>query len=114
MLKRNRWIFFGLSLMLVLLVVQSRTPGQYDDFANCLSEKNAEIYGSDRCINCQEQKSLFGKSFKNLNYINCDFSRETCVNELIYGLPTWKINEKMLVGTQSLEILAFETGCELT
>lgn len=46
-------------------------PGEYDNFAKCLSEKDVKFYGAFWCPNCNDQKALFGKSNKYLNYIEC-------------------------------------------
>src|SRR3989338_281740 len=40
-------------------------PGEYDNFAKCLSEKGAVMYGAmDWCKYTQAQKAMFGKSFR--------------------------------------------------
>lgn len=83
-------------------------PGPYDNFAKCLTEKGAAIYGAlDWCKYTQAQKAMFGNSFKYLNYH--DF------NELpgIKKTPTWVINGAWYENVQSFEKLAALTGCEL-
>jgi len=88
-------------------------PGEYDSFTKCLTEKGATVYGTDWCKFCQEQKSLFGKSFKHINYINCDIKKEICIRERIEGYPTWIINGEKYPGLKSLESLSALSGCEL-
>ena len=39
--------------------------------AQCLTGRNAELFGSDYCKECEEQKKLFGSSFKTIVYIDC-------------------------------------------
>lgn len=53
-------------------------PGEYDEFARCLSSKNITMYGTDWCRYCKKQKSMFGKSFKYVNYVNCDYEKIKC------------------------------------
>ena len=36
-------------------------PGQYDNLAQCLTDKGAKFYGAFWCSHCQEQKAEFGK-----------------------------------------------------
>ena len=82
--------------------------GPYDNFAKCLSEKGAVMYGAmDWCKYTQAQKAMFGKSFKYLNYHE--------FNELpgIKKTPTWVINGAWYENVQAFEKLAALTGCKL-
>lgn len=85
----------------------SNSPGPYDKFAKCLSDKGAVIYGADWCRYTAEQKAMFGKSFKYLNYE--DFSR----GEDISVTPTWVIDGEKYEKVQSFERLASITGCAI-
>lgn len=83
-------------------------PGPYDNFAKCLSEKGAVMYGAmDWCRFTQGQKAMFGKSFKYVNYHE--------FNELpgIKKTPTWVINGEWHENVQSFEKLGALTGCKL-
>ena len=64
-------------------------------------------------FDCQNQKKLFGKSFKFIDYIDCDRDRALCLSNGVEGYPTWKINGESYPGEQSLERLAQLSGCEL-
>ena len=94
-------------------------PGVYDEFAQCLTDNGAKMYGADWCHNCQTQKKMFGKSFKNyIEYVQCDITPEACEAEGIEGYPTWKKhigNTSVLVGrgVQTFETLTEEFSCEL-
>ncbi len=79
------------------------TPGKYDDFAKCLTEKGAVMYGEDWCQYTNAQKNMFGKSFK---YINYQVKRNLNIR------PTWVINEKTHETVQSFERLSELTGCK--
>ena len=54
------------------------SPGKYDDFAICLAENGAKMYGTDWCSHCKDQKLLFGKSFKYVDYTDCDLNKDAC------------------------------------
>lgn len=84
-----------------------------DEFAQCLTDEGLVMYGTEWCSYCQKQKELFGRAFNQINYIDCDKNRETCALEGIQGYPTWKINEEVYSGVQSLERLSKLTGCKL-
>lgn len=86
---------------------------QYDDFAKCLSVKNAIMYGSDACPACNKQKELFGDSFRYVTYINCMNNQQACSNDNIASIPAWKINNNKYIGVQQLSILAQLSGCSL-
>ena len=79
------------------------SPGRYDNFAKCLTEKGAKMYGEDWCQYTQGQKRMFGKSFKYIDY------------EIKTGLklrPTWIINGETYEKVQSFEALSELTGCK--
>ena len=82
--------------------------GPYDDFAKCLNDKGAVMYGAmDWCHFTQAQKAMFGSSFKYINYHE--------FNELpgIKKTPTWVINGAWHENVQSVDKLAALTGCKL-
>ncbi len=106
----KRLIMIVLPLILVVIVGCGKN---YDDFAACLNEKGAKMYGADWCAHCKEQKKMFGGSFKYVDYINCDFNTDECSEKKIEGYPTWVINDTSYRGVQSLSRLSFLTGCEL-
>ena len=83
------------------------------EFADCLTENNAVMYGTEWCSHCKDQKNLFGEDFKKVNYVNCDYDKASCDAAGVEGYPTWVINGASYPGAQSLERLAELTGCEL-
>lgn len=87
--------------------------GGYDEFTLCLSESGLKMYGTEWCSHCKNQKKLFGNSFKNIDYIDCDKNKDICLSEGIRGYPTWKTNGQKYPGEQSLNKLSELTGCEL-
>ncbi|MBI2672089.1 hypothetical protein HYX16_04100 [Candidatus Woesearchaeota archaeon] len=122
-IKKSHYIL-GLLTVIVLAGIYwgysaSKAPGKYDDFAKCLTEKNAEFYGAWWCPACAQQKKLFGNSMKYVNYIECstpDRSSQTsiCINEKITGYPTWKFNDGTKVsGVLGLDELAQRSECIL-
>ena len=101
-------VVFIILAITVYSVYSMSKPGQYDDFAKCLSDKGAVMYGAmDWCKYTQAQKGMFGKSFKYINYHE--------FNELegIKKTPTWVINGVWYENTQSFDTLAKVTGCRL-
>ena len=83
-----------------------------DDFAKCLAQKGTVMYGAmDRCAFSQEQKPMFGKSFKYINYKEyTEFPKE---KGTIRSTPTWIINDQTYEKVQSFDRLSHLTGCEL-
>jgi len=98
---------------------KNETPKTKQDFfAQCLTDKGAEMYGAYWCGHCQNQKAMFGDSFKFIEYIECDSGGqnahpEKCQKAGVTGYPTWKINGKLMPGEKTLELLANLTGCSL-
>jgi len=88
--------------------------GKYDDFAKCLASKNITMYGAVWCAHCQDQKNLFGDSFKYVSYIECPDDPQKCLNEGVTGYPTWVFPDgRKLIGEQGLEKLSQESDCPL-
>ena len=106
--KQKKTKIIVVSVIVVLLLISASfyfvfRPGKYNDFAKCLTQKGAIMYGEDWCQYTTGQKNMFGNSFKYVNY------------EVKTGLklrPTWIINNKTYETVQSFEHLAFLTGCE--
>lgn len=83
-------------------------PGYYDDFAKCLTENGAVMYGAmGWCKYTQGQKAMFGKSFDYVNYH--EFTELSGIKKT----PTWVINGKWYENTQSFERLSELTGCKI-
>ncbi|MBS3174021.1 hypothetical protein J4399_06710 [Candidatus Woesearchaeota archaeon] len=87
-----------------------------DEFSQCLTDKGVKFYGTYTC--CENQKKLFGDSFKYVVYVECadkdnpQVQTPECEAAGISGYPTWIINDKQYPGEQTLEGLAKLTGCE--
>ncbi len=110
-------IFIGLVVLIGgLLVVNAKTPGKYDDFAQCINDSGAKFFGAFWCPHCQTQKQLFGKSTKKLPYIECsnqDKSQtQVCIDNKIESYPTWDFPDGTRVtGEQTFAQLAEKTSC---
>ena len=87
--------------------------GEFDEFAECLTEEGAIFYGTEWCGFCQQQKAMFGESMEYINFIDCDQNRDECMSEGIRGYPTWKINGELYSGLQQLTRLSDLTGCAI-
>ncbi|MBI4021372.1 MAG: hypothetical protein HY369_03950 [Candidatus Aenigmarchaeota archaeon] len=99
----------------------TQQPGQYDAFAQCLTDQGMVEYGAYWCPNCARQKLDFGNSFRLVNYVECaagdpegKAQPALCDEKGITGYPTWITKDgQRLVGRQSLESLAAASGCPL-
>ncbi len=104
--KRKIKIAIGLLILIAAaaaIAYWALSPGKYDNFAKCLAEKGAVMYGEDWCPYTNAQKAMFGKSFKYINY------------QVKTGLrvrPTWIINESRYETVQSFQRLSELTGCK--
>lgn len=101
-----------------LFVLNAKTPGKYDEFAQCITDSGATFYGASWCAHCQNQKLAFGKSEKLLPYKECSTPNgnnlELCTEDEITATPTWEFADgTRLQGTQTFETLAKMTGCTL-
>ena len=111
--KRSIKKYFIISAVLLIIigivtysVYYYKQPGRYDEFAKCLSGREVVIYGAvEWCRYTQLQKSMFGKSFKYLNYQ--DYRKLDGIKKT----PTWVINGKWYENVQSFDRLKELTGC---
>jgi len=106
-------IIFILIIILATLFITGCTQSKYDSLAQCLSNNNATMYGTNWCSHCKTQKAAFGSSFEKINYIDCDYQKELCIEAGVTGYPTWIINNTKYPGEQPLKKLAYLTGCEI-
>lgn len=114
------WVALVILVVAIVLAVIFFLPKQdsskyenLDEFASCLTEKGAVMYGAYWCSHCQAQKEEFGSSFKNINYVECTEKPDQCTAAGVQGYPTWVIASTTLVGEQTLETLAVHTNCAL-
>ncbi len=125
-MNKNAKIIISLGVVVIIAVLglafwqikqdkkQAETPGQYDAFAQCLADKNVTMYGAAWCTHCQNQKKLFGNSFRLIPYVECPKNTQLCIDKGINGYPTWILPDgKKLEGEQTLEKLSQETGCQI-
>lgn len=101
-------------MSIILSACSSNQPNELDNLAQCLTESGAAMYGTEWCPHCQDQKDMFGSSFKLVSYVDCDTDKQICVDAGIRGFPTWVINKEHFEGAQSLYILAKKSNCTLS
>ncbi len=109
-----------LSIIILIIIFSSFTvysyvkkPGQYNEFAQCLTDKNVVVYGNDYCQYTNQQLNFFGKSKEYLNYVKCADNKKLCDEKGISITPTWEIEGKMYEQIQTFEKLSLLTGCEI-
>lgn len=109
------FICIGLIILLLGLIVNNylKKPGQYDDFAKCLTEKGVVIYGNDFCSYTMGQMNFFGKSKQYLNYVKCVNNKELCDSKGVKVTPTWEIGGKMYEQVQIFDRLAMLSECKV-
>lgn len=120
MKNKNLIIFYvGAAVLVGGIVYYSLQPGKLDEFAKCTKESGATFYGAFWCPHCQEQKKLFGKSMRLVNYIECSTpdgrdQKIICNQKNIEGYPTWEFSDgSRESGVLSMGQLSEKTGCSL-
>lgn len=99
--------------------------GEYNTFAQCLTEKGMVMYGSATCHFCAQQRAMFKSSFDHITEIECDPRNpdpeaERCIAKNIEQTPTWILEDAdgntitdLGSGVQSFETLSEAAGCPL-
>lgn len=113
--------FFLIAIVIVVAIVSSVSApvGVSREFAECVGNSGATMYGAYWCPHCNEQKLEFGDNWKYVGYVECavDDSNEraqACLESDITAYPTWIFGDgSRETGKLSLEHIAEVTGCEL-
>jgi glutaredoxin len=115
MKRENLFLLVPTIIVIAFFGFQFLTQSQvnYDELANCLTEKGITMYGTDWCSACMRQKELFGNSFEHVDYSNCDYEKAECSAAGIRKYPTWVINGIRYEGVKSIEELSSMSGCNL-
>lgn len=118
--KKNTYVSIGVAVLLILAIWvmyflnnKPQQVGMLDEFAKCLTEKGAVMYGTVSCSYCKAEKDSFGSSFQFIKYVECSEDTELCTNERIDGVPTWKIGGMVYEGLQGLQKLSELSSCPL-
>ncbi len=92
---------------------------RYDNFAQCLTSRQATMYGLYWCPHCAEQKEMFGESFHYVHYVECGIKGSTemadiCKTAGVKLFPSWQFGtDPPKEGILSPEALSEKTGCSL-
>lgn len=114
-------IILGIAMLLLSACSPTSNIQQDDlvDFATCLTDQGAKMYGTFWCSHCSSVKNTFGDGFDYINYIECDprgddEQSEFCIQQNIMGYPTWEFSDGTIFeGEPSLEFLSEKTSCPI-
>ncbi|MBW2991002.1 SurA N-terminal domain-containing protein [Candidatus Woesearchaeota archaeon] len=87
------------------------------EFADCLTAKEAVLYGAYWDSSTKKQKDMFGTDINKITYAECgvqgDYRAQevACSEAGIMAYPTWVIDEQKHMGILSLEQLSSLSGC---
>lgn len=117
----------GMGIVIVVVMISSfgvhkinapDNASEYDAFAQCLTDKGVTMYSAWWCPHCQNQKKLFGRSFKKIHSIECaqpgnpNAQTRECQEAKINGYPTWVFADgSRTEGEMSFDALSKKTGC---
>ena len=125
MIVVKAWAFVTIILMLLPILyfnIAVDNGQDYDAFAQCITDKEIQVYGSFWCGSCAKQRELFGDSFEHIIEIEChpqgeNSQTELCLEKEIEGTPTWVlepngVEEDRHVGYMTIEKLEEFSGCK--
>jgi|APSaa5957512576_1039674.scaffolds.fasta_scaffold18951_4 hypothetical protein len=110
-ISKSNLITVGIILVIVIIVILASNkpvPATTKEIVKCIGEK-ATLYTQLGCHACETQEELFGENYQYLNIIDCFYEREQCSG--IEATPTWKINNQLYRGVQSISKLQEITKC---
>ena len=97
----------------------SASGSSIGNFAKCLTEKGAVMYGTFWCPHCAKTKKMFGESFNFIKYVECDPRGDNeqsllCINNEIDKYDTWEFADgSRLISEQTFAQLSEKTGCPI-
>lgn len=112
-------LIVGISLFFIQRMYKAKTENSVlDDFAKCLTDNGVKMYGAFWCPHCNNQKEMFGNSWKFVNYIECSLpnraQNELCRNAGINAYPTWEFSDgNRIEGELTFESLSKNSNCKL-
>jgi len=114
-MKKNSSINIAIVLAIIIfaiIVLMTKSSSQTDkEIVKCIGE-NSVLYNQIGCHYCEKQKEMFGENSKYLNIFLCNSDDwKTCLETGITGTPSWKINNQIYKGVQSIQKLKELTGC---
>ncbi|MBI5798638.1 MAG: hypothetical protein HZB10_01775 [Candidatus Yonathbacteria bacterium] len=123
-MKKNIFlIFLGMIILggIITLMQWSARPkpvAALEEFAQCLTANGVKMYGAYWCPHCQNQKELFGDTFKYVTYIECasneNLEKKVCEKAGVERFPTWFFSDgSRIEGELSLDKLSEKTKCIL-
>lgn len=110
---------FGVVIIVGILAVFFAMPGEHEEFAKCVGSSGAKMYGAYWCTHCEKQKEMFGKSFNNIQYVECSLPNnggqtELCKNAQIIAYPTWEFGSgEKITGELSMQEISIRSGCKI-
>ncbi len=121
--KQNIWVLGTIAVVVLgfafLIYYQNHRSGDYDQLAQCLTDKGAKFYGAFWCPHCQREKAMFGNSARLLPYVECSTADgqgqlPVCNEKNIDGYPTWIFADgSRMSGEIAPKDLAAKAGCTL-
>jgi len=81
-----------------------------EETARCIGN-NSVLYVQLGCSHCRTQENLFGESYKYINFVDCFYERQKCIDLNIQATPTWVIKGEKYSGVQEINKLKELTGC---
>ncbi len=109
-------IFFGLIYFSGDNAPQAQVS---EEFAQCVGNSGAKMFGAYWCSHCQNQKAMFGQYWDEIEYIECSLpggqgQTQECIAEGISSYPTWEFaSGQRISGELSPQQLSQYTGCPL-
>ena len=95
----------------IIIIFFSSNLKVSEETAKCIGE-NSVLYVQLGCISCEKQKDMFGENVKYINFIDCFYETEKCIESEISTTPTWIINNQKYKGFQDIKKLKELTKCQ--
>ncbi|MBI2665085.1 hypothetical protein HYX12_00505 [Candidatus Woesearchaeota archaeon] len=116
-----QWVLIVNVVALIFFNLVSPQEQNYDQLAQCMTEKGVVMYSSFRCGVCIKSEEMLGESMKYINRVECHPQGENsqaglCRQKDITGTPTWILEPngkevKRNVGFLDVDQLRRFSGC---
>ena len=115
--KKDSFKILTLISILILIPLSGCTKEENNDTDNnttinfeCIASKST-LFISEGCVACAKQKDILGEDYNNFTVINCKEQKDECLENEIFVVPTWIINNENYEGVHQIEELKILTNC---
>ena len=112
MIKKTITIILLILIVITITACNTKTSNEEDTEAimACIASSST-LYVKTGCPHCDDQKELFNEHLDKFTIVNCADEQQKCIDDGIFVVPTWIINNEHYEGVHEINELRALTNC---